>query len=137
MDFNHNKWGETMLDHEKVKLMTRLAIYEKNVGKDDLKKMDFFKPDYISFNNFKMQFSVTVALIFIFGIEFSKIVIDNIVDITDYNFVALGVKYLTIWVGLMVVYTIISTISIRLEYSKSKRRIDEYEKMLKNLEKIQ
>lgn len=126
-----------MLDQEKVKLMTKLALYEKNSGKEDLKKMEFFKSDYISFNNFKMQSSVTLALVIVFGIEFSKIIIDNIANITEFNFIALGVKYLTIWVGFMVVYTIISTINNRIEYSRSKARIDEYEKMLKNLEKIQ
>lgn len=126
-----------MLDQEKVKLMIKLAIYEKNNGKEDMKKMEFFKSDYISFNNFKMQTSVTLALLFIFGIEFSKIIIDNIANITELNFVALGVKYLSIWIFFMVVYTIISTVYNRIEYSRSKNRIDEYEKMLKNLEKIQ
>ncbi len=126
-----------MLDQEKVKLMTKLAIYEKNIGKEDLKKMEFFKSDFISFNNFKMQFSVTLALIFFFSIEFSKIVMDHIANITEFDFVGLGIKYLTIWVVFMAVYTIISTINNRIEFSKSKSRIDEYEKMLKNLEKIQ
>lgn len=126
-----------MLDQEKVKLMTKLAIYEKNSGKEDLKKMEYFKSDFISFNNFKMQISVTLALFFIFGIEFSKIILDHIANITEFNFVALGIKYLTIWIGFMIVYTIISTINNRIDYSKSKKRIDEYEKMLKNLEKIQ
>ncbi len=126
-----------MLDQEKVKLMTKLAIYEKNIGKEDLKKMEFFKTDFISFNNFKMQFSVTLALIFFFSIEFSEIVMDHIANITEYNFIGLGIKYLTIWVAFMIVYTLISTINNRIEFSKSKSRINEYEKMLKNLEKIQ
>lgn len=126
-----------MLNNDKVQLMTRLAIYEKREGKQDMLKMDYFKTDFISYQNFKTQLSVTLALIIVFGVEFSKIVVDNLANITDYNFVALGMKYLTIWIIMMVIYTIISSIANRVEYFQAKKRIDGYEKMLKNLEKMQ
>lgn len=126
-----------MLNHDKVKLMTQLAIYEKNSGKTDKEKMEYFKTDYISYNNFKTQISVTIALIIILGVEFTKVVTDHLANITEYNFVALGVKYLIIWVIFIGIYTMISSLNNRIDYSKAKKRTNEYEKMLKKLEKMQ
>lgn len=126
-----------MLNHEKVRIMTKLAIYEKNKGKEDKSIMEYFKTDYISFKNFKMQIGVTFALIMILGFEFANIVLNNLAKITDYDFVGLGIKYFSIWLVLMVSYTIISAAYNRMEYSKAEKRIQEYDRLLKNLEKIQ
>lgn len=126
-----------MLNHEKIRIMTKLAIYEKNKGKEDKNVMEYFKTDYISFKNFKMQMGVTFALIVILGFEFANIVLDNLAKITDFDFVGLGIKYLSIWIVLMVGYTIISIGYNRMEYNRIEKRIQEYDRLLKNLEKIQ
>lgn len=125
-----------MLDNEKIRLMTQIAIYEKGKGKNDIKRVQFYEKDYISFNNFKMQVSVTLALIFIMGVEFANIILDNLAVITAYNFIWLAVKYVIIWVIFMITYTIISTITNRKNYIKSKERIGTYEVLLNDLEAI-
>lgn len=125
-----------MLDNEKIRLMTQIAIYEKGTGKYDIKRAQYYEKDYISINNFKMQVSVTFALIFIMGVEFASIILDNLAVITAYNFVWLAVKYIVIWIVLMVAYTTISTITNRKNYLKSKERIETYEELLNNLEII-
>lgn len=125
-----------MLDNEKVRLMTQIAIYEKGKGKDDIKRVQFYEKDYISYNNFKMQVSVTFALIIIMGVEFSNIVLDNLAVISAYNFIWLIIKYIVIWIILMITYTSISTISNKKKYLQSKERIENYEKLLNDLEVI-
>ncbi len=117
--------------------MTKLALYEKNRGKDDFKVMEYYKNDYVSYNNFMMQLSVTIGLVLVFAMQFAQIVMDNLTTITEYNFVNLGAKYLTIWLIFMVIYTVVSTVQNRVIYAKAKRRTDAYEKMLKKLDKIQ
>ena len=37
-----------MLDKEKVKLMTTLAFYEQNEGKEDFKINEYYRKDYVS-----------------------------------------------------------------------------------------
>lgn len=37
-----------MLDKRKVRLMTKLALYEQNEGKEDIKISAYYKKDYIS-----------------------------------------------------------------------------------------
>ena len=37
-----------MLDKRKVRLMTRLALYEQNEGREDMKISAYYKKDYVS-----------------------------------------------------------------------------------------
>ncbi|PKM95167.1 MAG: hypothetical protein CVU84_07540 [Firmicutes bacterium HGW-Firmicutes-1] len=126
-----------MLDNEKVCLMTKIAVYEKSKGKQDIMRAQYHQKDYISLNNFKMQLSVTFALIILFSIEFSSIVMDSSVTATTTLLIGIGVKYLLIWLLFMIGYTILSTINNKKEYLESKHRIEEYETLLNDLDKIQ
>ena len=37
-----------MLDEQKIKLMTKLAFYEKREGKEDFKISEYYRKDYVS-----------------------------------------------------------------------------------------
>ena len=124
-----------MLNNEKIGIMTKLAVYEKNKGKEDIRMMEYFKTDYISSKNFSIQIGVTLGLVFILGADFANIFLENLGTITEYDFVGLGKKYLFIWISLMVVYTLVSTLYNRYEYTKAEKRIKQYETLLKKIEK--
>lgn len=122
-----------MIDNEKVKLMTQIAIYEKNEGREDLKMASFYQKDYISFNNFKMQLSLTFALLIVFGIEFAMILMDQFSTITINELIFAGIKYVVVWLVFMVFYTAALTRTNKKYYKSFKKRIEKYEKMLKDL----
>ncbi|PKM51287.1 MAG: hypothetical protein CVV02_06695 [Firmicutes bacterium HGW-Firmicutes-7] len=126
-----------MIDKEKVRIMTHIAVYEKKHGKNDIMKAQYYQKDYVSLKNFKMQLSVTFALIILFSIEFSSTVMDSLTTTTTYTLIHLGIKYIIVWVLFIVGYTILSTMNYNKEYMESKERIKEYEKLLQDLEKIQ
>lgn len=125
-----------MLNQEKISLMTKVAVYEKREGKEDKKKMTFFKNDYIIYSSFGVQIGATIALLIIFGFDFGIQVLDNLATITEFDFVAPAMKYLTIWIVIMIIYTIVSAFYNRLEYLKSEQRVNAYQKQLKQLEKM-
>ena len=54
-----------MLNENKVKMMTKMSIYEKNEGKTMLKTAKYFKGDYVSLGVLKTIISVTVAFVVI------------------------------------------------------------------------
>ncbi len=54
------------MNKEKVKMMTHLAIYEKNVGKEDFGVNNFFKSNYVSYQNFKTRLGVAIAMCILF-----------------------------------------------------------------------
>lgn len=70
-----------MLNEERVKHMTKLALYETKGGEEDLKIGFRYKQDYISFNTFWSAFWMTVSyvlLVFLLGICFMKDVWGNL-----------------------------------------------------------
>ncbi len=126
-----------MLDNEKVRLMTKISMYEVGKGKADLKKAQFYEKDYVSYHNFNTQISITFAVLLIMGIELSSLILSDLSALPTVNYKWFLIKYGIIWLLGIVVYTIINTKISRKEYSKAKERIETYEKLLKELEEIQ
>ena len=52
-----------MLNENKVKMMTKMAIYEKNEGRRMLKTARYFKSDYIAFGILKTLITTSIAYI--------------------------------------------------------------------------
>lgn len=49
-----------LLNENKIKMMTKMAIYEKNEGKSMLKTSKYFKGDYIAFGVLKTVIATTL-----------------------------------------------------------------------------
>ena len=61
-----------MLDERKVKLMTRMALYEEQQGREDLKVSGYYRKDYTSLHTLATILWVTigyVCLIVLLGIS--------------------------------------------------------------------
>ena len=57
-----------MLEQDKLKVMTQLALYEKKKGKKDFNIYSYDKDDYIRFEGLKTAVLVTIACMALMGI---------------------------------------------------------------------
>ena len=57
-----------MVNEERIKLMTRMAAYEKEEHKKNQKIVSFFKSDYISMQILKSVVYTTIAFAIMFGL---------------------------------------------------------------------
>lgn len=57
-----------MLDKQKVKLMTELAFYEQNQGKEDFKINEYYRKDYVSFHTLCSVIWVTIGYVCVWGL---------------------------------------------------------------------
>ncbi|MBR5317225.1 MAG: hypothetical protein IKU39_04965 [Lachnospiraceae bacterium] len=57
-----------MVNEERIKLMTRMAAYEKEEHKKNKKIVSFFKSDYISMQTLKSIVYTTIAFAIMFGL---------------------------------------------------------------------
>ena len=57
-----------MLDREKVELMTKLALYEQNEGKEDFKINEYYRKDYIGYFTLWSILWVTVGYVVTVGL---------------------------------------------------------------------
>lgn len=57
-----------MLDEKKIRLMARMAVYEQNQGKEDMKISAYYKKDYTSINTLFSIIWATVGYVLLVGI---------------------------------------------------------------------
>ncbi len=62
--------GGNLVNEQKVRMMTKLAIYESGKGKQDLKLAKYYKSDYIKYNVLKTIVSTAVCYWLAIGLGF-------------------------------------------------------------------
>lgn len=125
-----------MLNNEKIRVMTKLAIYEKNNGKDDIKMTQYFKRDYVRLQLLNTFVAVTIAygliLLSVF-VYHSEYVIKEAVNL---NYTAIGTYILGIYLMILIVYALCVIIGYSIKYEASRKRLSGYNKGLKYLQKL-
>ncbi|MDF2820790.1 MAG: uncharacterized protein K0R15_1231 [Clostridiales bacterium] len=113
--------------------MTKLAIYEKRIGKEDFAINEYFKGDYILINNIWTRVSVTVSCAILFTCYILMQIFLFLSDDVAFDIYGLAVGCITIYIGLMIVYSIFSTDIYRRKYKDSQRRLSSYNDLLISL----
>ena len=122
-----------MLDNNKIKLMTKIAIYEKNEGQEDISMSKYYKMDFLRYHAIKTIVSVTVAyLLVLLVIAFykSEYLIQEAVKL-DYK--VIGSKVLGIYIILLTIYVFGTIVGYSFKFDSSRKRLFKYRKNLKKL----
>lgn len=122
-----------MLNEKKIRLMTKLAIYEEKEGREDLRLNKYYKTDYVRFQLLKTILCVTIgfALVLVLvGAYQSEYLIAEAVKL---NYKAMGEKILSIYIITIVVYMVSAFFIYTIQYNRCRKRIGKY---LKNLKKL-
>lgn len=126
----------SMLNEEKVRLMTKLAIYEKKEGKADFKVSKYYRTDYIGLN----VINSTIVATFIYLAAVGCIVIDNIetllTDITSMDLLSIGRTMLVWYLVFVIAYVVISMIVYNIKYFTTKKKLEKYDEDLRKLYKL-
>ena len=97
-----------MLNQEKVRIMTKLAIYEEGKGKEELKINKYFRFDYIRLQVVKGFVSCTLGFLLILGLTALYQMEYLILNITKLNFTEIGKYILLIYIMVGIFYIIIA-----------------------------
>ncbi len=124
-----------MLNEDKIKLMTSIAMFEKREGKRIFPVNRFFQSDYISRNMFRSFFSYTVCymLCAMTWVLYNMEKLLNTLDIREV--VDMGRSAVLWYVSGLVSYLIITWLVYHRRYEYSKRGMKVYVAKLKRLEK--
>jgi hypothetical protein len=127
---------EIMLNNNKIRLMTKLALYESKEGKEDIRLSKYYKTDYVRFQVIKSIISATLGyaliLLLIFLYQFENI-IRNAVSM-DYK--SVGMNILGIYIIFIAIYGLGSLLGYSIKYDASRKKLGRYYKLLKSLNKI-
>lgn len=125
-----------MLNEDKVKLMTRMAIYEKHKGKKMMKMTKYFRGDYVSWNMIKTAVAVTFAYFVIAGcwiLYHLEYFMENLYTL---DLMELVRRLLTNYVILLAGYMILSYIIYTLRYSIAMKSLKRFRGNLKKVKQM-
>ena len=125
-----------MINEEKVKIMTKLAMYEQGKGRKYLPVSRYYRSDYIGLALIKNFFLVTIGYVLIVAavaVYFGEYLLENIHKM---NLVALGAYIILGYLVVLIVYSVLTYIQYSVKYHRAKKSVREYYGQLTSLSKI-
>ncbi len=125
-----------MINEEKVKIMTKIAMYEQGAGKKYLPVSKYYRSDYIGLALIKNFFLVTIGYglaVAAVGLYYGEYLMGNIHKM---NIVSLGVYILVGYVIALVGYSILTYIQYSVKYYMAKKSVKAYYSQLTELSRI-
>ncbi len=125
-----------MLNEEKIKLMTKTSIYEKNKEKELKIAEKYYKTDYVTYSMVKTSVAVTIAYVVVLMllVIWKSEELISIVNQIDYFEVVK--KLIIVYAMVLVVYMMLSFAIYAIKYDRAKRYQKVYIAKLKKIEKI-
>ncbi|MDE5863649.1 MAG: hypothetical protein K2K56_01650 [Lachnospiraceae bacterium] len=123
-----------MVQEEKVKLMSRIAIYEKHEGRTEIPMNTFYKADYVRLNALKAIVSATIvyilvaALVAVYQVEY---ILANILKVDYKKLLTVLLLVYAVWVFL---YWLIARILYAKRYEDARSNIIIYNHRLKKIQ---
>lgn len=125
-----------LLNENKIKMMTKMAIYEKNEGRRMLKNSHYFKGDYVAFGVLRTLIAVTFAYIIMVILYILCNMEKLMADINSLDYAAVGRKLGLYYVLMLIVYTVIAGMVYAYQYDCSRKGLKKYFSRLNKLERF-
>ncbi|MBQ1871298.1 MAG: hypothetical protein IJK13_02635 [Lachnospiraceae bacterium] len=125
-----------MVNEEKVRLMTKLAVFEENKGKKTLPIGDYYRSDYISKNLLSGFIAGTFAYLILFAIwalHEGEQLVQKLLALDFGHIIFMVIVFYGIF---MVLYLTVCYLVGDAKYRRSVKSLKAYKKALKRLENM-
>lgn len=123
-----------MLSEEKIKLMTKLAVYEKHTGKKTMKLTKFFQMDYVGWNMLKTGIAISIGYLMLAGAYVVYHLERFVEEMYTMDYMALVREFASKYVVLLVSYMAVTFLFYNVKYSQGMKSLKRYQKNLKRIE---
>lgn len=123
-----------MLDKKRIRLMVRMASYEKTNAKQDQKISSYYKKDYISLNTLITILWITIGYAIIVGLAAicgMDILFENL---TIIRMLILGGLVIVGYIIVLVIYGVCASSYYKLKHNRAKQRVKRYYRDMSKLE---
>lgn len=125
-----------MLNNRKIRLMTKLAVFENKAGKEDISLSKYYKTDYVRYQVLKSIISATVGYILILALLVLYKLEHIIKNAVSLDYKTLGAYALGVYIIIVTVYGLVSLAWFSFKYDTSRKKLIRYFKLLKRLKKV-
>ncbi|MBQ9361330.1 MAG: hypothetical protein IJT96_09880 [Lachnospiraceae bacterium] len=121
------------IDGDRVKLMTRMASFEENEGKEAIRICNFFRSDYVCLNVVRAIVSATVSYFLVLGLYIYYNIDQLLQGIYTMDLMATGRKLVTAYVIFAGAFGIIAYVVYSFRYDWAKKHLNDYNYALREL----
>ena len=125
-----------MLSNEKIKWMTRAALYEKKEGKGSIRINRFRKGDYISWNMIKSILGITVGYALVILLYLRGISESMLDELTLPFVIDMATRFLFVYLVLLVFTGFVSFLIYYGRYQQAQKKMKMYAQYLKKISHI-
>jgi hypothetical protein len=122
-----------LIQVEKLKTMTQLALYEKQQGKQDFSVFRYRREDYIHFEKIKTVIAATAAFLIIGGFLAAWNIEVILSHFDTYNYKQIGVVILVAYIVFLIFYIRIVANQSRERYNTVRPRMRRYHRNLNQM----
>jgi len=125
-----------MVNMRKVRLMTKLAIYEKTEGKEDIKLGKYFRRDYVRLKVLHNIVAVTIGYLLVLAMIIAYQMEYLIREAVNLDYIGIGKTILGVYVIVVTVYAMAAMVGYGLYYDYSRKKLAKYFRMLRRLRSL-
>jgi len=122
-----------MINEKKVRLMTKLALYEQNNGKEEIPMSRYYKSDYMALKLINSTIVVSLGYIVLLATILLMDIENTLKRISGIDFLKLGINLLVIYVFFIVLNLIVSGIIYSKRFKNAREGLKNYNADLKEL----
>ena len=125
-----------MIQQDKLKLMTQLAMYEKKKGKEDFSIYSYQRDDYVRFQGIKTLVAATAAFLILIGFVLIWNIDTVIGHFDTYDYKKVGFLLLAAYLVFLIFYLNISRNRSRERYQAARPRVRRYHRNIRKREEL-
>lgn len=126
-----------MLDKKRIRLMARMAAYEKKSAKEDLKISSYYKKDYSSLNTLITVLWITVGYVIAAGLVVLCNLDSLLENLNITKLLLIAAIAVAGYLVLLIVYCVCASSFYKSRHNKAKQRVKKYYRDLARLEKME
>lgn len=124
-----------MLNENKIKMMTKMAIFEKNNDKELLCHTKYYKNDYVTFNIIKCMATAMIAYILVVLLIVAYNLDYIVANVNSLDYVGLGMTLVWTFLVFVLAYGFLAFFVYSRRYENSRDGVKKYFSRLSRLEK--
>ena len=125
-----------MVNMRKVRLMTKLAIYEKTEGEEDIKLGKYFRRDYVRLKVLHNIVAVTIGYLMVLAMVIAYQMEYLIKEAVNLDYIGIGKTILGIYIIVVTIYTMAAMVGYSIYYDYSRKKLAKYFRMLRRLRSL-
>ena len=125
-----------MLDKERIKLMTKLAVFEQQEDAKVFRVNSYMKNDYVTLHVIYTLFTTSLAFLLMVAVIVASKYNYVLANLNNSNFIKLAGLFIVAWFILVLVFGVIAYAFYTVRYKKCKTKINRYIRYLKKLDQM-